>query len=61
MNCPSCSVLSPACPLVTIWMFAKRRPNPLPCLGTAVFHSSEARGGRSSQIVYYGARCLPPE
>ena len=38
----------------------KEAPSPLPCLGTAVFHSSEARGGRYSQIVYYRVRCLPP-
>lgn len=41
-NCPVCFTLSPACLLVTIWMFVKRWLNPLPCLGTAVFHSSEA-------------------
>lgn len=42
-NCPVCFTLSPACLLVTVWMFVKRWLNPFPCLGTAVFHSSEAR------------------
>lgn len=40
---------------VDIW---KEVASPPPCRGTAGFHSSEARGGRYSQIVYYSVPCL---